>query len=697
MVILALPPWLLMTIPSLPTLSELPRGVETLLRSGQTLRRGGLPTSGLISLTVAIIWLSWLRVGLGFLGALGRVISNRPIRRPHRWAVKLAFWGLMVTPTVVAVMVPVAVSAMSSTLETSEKDFRAQSVSTPHILISALVASGVLYRLRSQRLHRLRQETKGPPEEILKWETAIQHENEELIAVRLELAVRALLKIQATSFRMILRGRDGNLLVEFPHDRLARPPWSQHGSRIWRLESSITLEQLAEHTRSQSGSIPLLLPVGDTTAGEVWINLQQVKVFAVHGDGQDADRVWRGLCQSLALSPFTEHVSMLSIEEQGLRGRREIVISNVDQAGLIAEQLHSEEAPALILDQHRQYRDSLVSVLHRQRPLDGEFGMSLNSGRWLLHPTMTEIEPHRCTDVDLETLDSLVETPLTVSPAAPLSSSRLIPNACPVDFDPIVEFLSPHRFIVSVLGIPHIRHVTGKVVSFERSRSEELVIWLALHPSQQRRSVARAEMWSVAIKDATFSNVTSDVRRSLTLLEHPPCDSDWLGVTLTDELPLHPLMVSDANLLSQCLEHARRRPEDHGLEVLEYGLGLVTGAPFSSSTYLWRDTTGLGTEYAMLVVRAALLLADLYIERGDTHTDQWRERVYWATSQGLLAVPGHEDLVVRRLEMHAHNGDQAALCAEWQAYCRALASDDWGDASPSPKMVDVWRRLSGGV
>lgn len=256
--------------------------------------------------------------------------------------------------------------------------------------------------------------------------------------------------------------------------------------------------------------------------------------------------------------------------------------------------------------------------------------------------------------------------------------------------------LPPYSFIASVLGVPHVRHVTGAVVTFERSRSEELVIWLALHPSTSRRSIARAEMWSIAIRDATFSNVTSDVRRSLTVLEQPPDGEDWLGVTMTDELPLHPRIVSDAQLLAQCFDQARRYPETMGIEILEYGLGLVQGVPFCGSRYLWRDSTGLGSEYSMLVVRAALLLADMYVERGDTSGSLATEGVYWATAKGLLAIPGHEDLVIRRLELHAHGGDQAALCAEWQAYCRALASDDWGDVEPSEKMVDVWRRLSQG-
>ena len=69
--------------------------------------------------------------------------------------------------------------------------------------------------------------------------------------------------------------------------------------------------------------------------------------------------------------------------------------------------------------------------------------------------------------------------------------------------------------------------------------------------------------------------------------------------------------------------------------------------------------------------------------------------VYWATGKGLLAVPGHEDLVAQRMRLHADRQDQSALRAEWQGYCRALANDEWGDASPSRMMVELWRELSG--
>ena len=82
-------------------------------------------------------------------------------------------------------------------------------------------------------------------------------------------------------------------------------------------------------------------------------------------------------------------------------------------------------------------------------------------------------------------------------------------------------------------------------------------------------------------------------------------------------------------------------------------------------------------------------MAEMCTEVGDL------DGVYWATAKGLLAVPGHEDLVAQRMRLHSERQDQAALRAEWRGYCRALANDDWGDASPSRKIVELWRDLSG--
>jgi hypothetical protein len=253
-----------------------------------------------------------------------------------------------------------------------------------------------------------------------------------------------------------------------------------------------------------------------------------------------------------------------------------------------------------------------------------------------------------------------------------LESEVSVPNCVP-----------PHEFMVGVLGPVNVTTADGDRVKFARSRSEELVVWLALHPSKRFRSMARADMWAEPVKDSTFANITSDARKAV-----QSCDGvSSLGVTLNDELSLTGV-VSDLEILRRCVDHARRWPDDGGSDALRYGLSLVRGTPFSGVSYIWSDSTGLATEAVMLVVRAATMLADMCSDADDP------DGVYWATGQGLLAVPGQEDLLAVRLRLHAERQDRAGLVAEWNAYLRMLAGDPWSDGHPSSTMAEVWRELT---
>ena len=243
----------------------------------------------------------------------------------------------------------------------------------------------------------------------------------------------------------------------------------------------------------------------------------------------------------------------------------------------------------------------------------------------------------------------------------------------------------PHDFVVGVLGPVCVTSADGERVRFARLRSEELLVWLTLHPSKRFRSMARADMWASPVKDSTFANITSDLRKGL---QSVGGDGSWLGVTLTDEMPLSGV-VSDVDILRRCVDHARRWPEDGGVEALRYGLSLVRGTPFSGASYIWSDSTGLTTDAVMLVVRAATMLSDMCAEAHDV------DGVYWATGQGLLAVPGQEDLLALRLRLHAQRDDRAGLVAEWRSYLRMLAADPWSDGAPSPVMAQVWTELGG--
>lgn len=646
------------------------------------------PANVVLTLVSFLVWISWSWIAVGFSVDCLRIVTRRPSGRRSRWSMRLALWVLVAAPAAAVATTPAQAAVVA--LETTEGDLGERTVPSMPVLVSSLVVAGLLIRARARRRRALRQDRAEVVSEVLAQEVGFEHD--ELALVRLDMAVRSLADLGASNFRLLLMRPEGSILVDHPHERTARFPWVHHAPRIWRLDGTVDLSDLV--ATDDLAVVPVVVPVGRTAGGDVWINLQSVGVFGVHGPGSEADEVWQALCQGLALSPFAESVSIISVDGFDLRGRRDIVIDDPARACLVAERLQTGETPSILLARERVRRPTVVAVVHRELPADGEFGLMWSDSSWYLLPMRSVIDPWRCTQRDLDTIDELV---------GPVED-EIGRMELPADRTP--DCLPPHRFVTCVLGVPHVRHVSGRRVVFERNRSEELVIWLSLHVDRQRRSVARNEIWSIAVKDATFSNVVSDARRSLTIVEHPPDDDDWIGITLTDDLPLHPLVVSDVDLLKRCYDHARSYPERDGRRVLEYGLSLVTAVPFSGSLYMWRDTTGLGSQFALLVVRAASMLADMISLSADDRSggrdesgsaDDWIGGVYWATAKGLLAVPGHEDLVLRRMQLHARLRDQAALVAEWQAYCRALAADDWGDVEPSSKMVEAWRRLTRSV
>jgi hypothetical protein len=189
------------------------------------------------------------------------------------------------------------------------------------------------------------------------------------------------------------------------------------------------------------------------------------------------------------------------------------------------------------------------------------------------------------------------------------------------------------------------------------------------------------------VRDTTFANVVSDARRGMARAAPPPPGAEWLSRTLTEELPLHAAVVTDADLLAARVEHAQRLSAVEAIDVLRPGLELVTGMPFAGTAYSWTDAEGIATSLTLLVVGAAAQLAAHHLALGD------RGGVFWATGQGLKALPGHEELIALRMRAHADAGDLAGVRSEWEAYERALDADAWAVAQPSPKLVSLRREL----
>jgi two-component SAPR family response regulator len=220
--------------------------------------------------------------------------------------------------------------------------------------------------------------------------------------------------------------------------------------------------------------------------------------------------------------------------------------------------------------------------------------------------------------------------------------------------------------IVQVLGDVSVQTVDGQRVDFDRSKAQELVVWLSQHRHRPKRASARTALWDVAVRDATFSNVVSDARRAMARVSTPPAGQEWLGRTMNEDLPLHDLVVSDSELLEDRVAAARGLEAHAAIAVLRPGVELIQGMPFAGTSYLWPDAEGITSALVLLATSAAADLAAHYLAVGEI------EGVFWATGRGLQVLAGHEELIALRMRAHAYRGDLAGVRSEWDSYERAL-------------------------
>jgi two-component SAPR family response regulator len=246
-----------------------------------------------------------------------------------------------------------------------------------------------------------------------------------------------------------------------------------------------------------------------------------------------------------------------------------------------------------------------------------------------------------------------------------------------------------HDIVVGLLGAVEVRDAAGGRGRFERSKTVELIAWLATHRERSTRSGARTALWELDVRDATFANVVSEARRAMARMVAPPDGEEWVARTLTDQLPLHPAVVTDADLVRERVEAARLQPPAQAMATLRPAVELIRDMPFAGTSYLWPDAEGITSNLVLLAITATSEYAGHALSLGDI------DGVFWATGQGLKVLAGHEELIGLRMRAHAHAGDLAGVRQEWESYERVLVADAWSDGEPAPKLLDLRRELLG--
>ena len=593
-----------------------------------------------------------------------------------------------------------------------------------------LLSGGAIVVLDARRRQQLRSARIGarllpPTPQAVETELLLRSLNHAEQLARVDLALRAaacgLVRQQARVLAIEIAD-DGEIRVyaDRPAPIVAAPWQFDAEAGAWRLPANVPLVDLADEARRVDQPCPALIHIGESAGGQLFVDLEAVGTFSIDAPRDVAASIVRCAAASLAVSPFAEssriftvglevdsHLGNPTIEShpslseavEAVRatvGSITTTTSGNTSTFALRSTRHGGEAwePSLLLAVGADDPADLASLttLARgggcgvgvmiDRPLAGGAVLRAADDDFVLEPLGRHVTPVGLSLAEVAAVDNLLdaaERPLPAEIIDTTSQPRLVVRA---------EFTErPQVLVVQVLGHVAVRAADGQQVGFDRSKSQELVVWLSQHRHRPTRSSARTALWDVAVRDATFSNVVSDARRAMARIVQPPVGQEWLGRTMNDDLPLHDLVVSDVELLAERVASAHGLDAASAIAVLRPGVALIEGMPFAGTSYLWPDAEGITSALVLMATLAAAELAGHYLVVGDI------DGVFWATGRGLKVLAGHEELIALRMRAHALRGDLAGVRGEWDSYERAVHADSWAAAEPSPKLVHLRREL----
>jgi hypothetical protein len=300
--------------------------------------------------------------------------------------------------------------------------------------------------------------------------------------------------------------------------------------------------------------------------------------------------------------------------------------------------------------------------------------MQLGANGWMLMPSEQRLSVFGLTEFET----SVVQDLLTESSKPAEEDKRLCE---PLDAD--------WNVCVRLLGPVDAETRNGIPISFEKSKSLELLAWLTTHRERPTRVAARTALWEISVQDATFNNVVSGLRRGLASGSVGVDQIDFLPKTFTDHLSIHGSVITDVDVLNNAVSLVKNRGHRESWFGLLDALDRVRDLPFAGTDYLWPDSEGITSNFILSVITGSIMAAEHALQQGDL------AGVFWATGQGLKVLHGHEELVALRMRAYGDVGDRAGVNAEWSSYERSLLHDSWSGGAPSPRIVALKRELIG--
>ena len=488
-----------------------------------------------------------------------------------------------------------------------------------------------------------------------------------------------------------IRGR--HLAKLEAHSRLNHPSATATITEISlrAVQSSQSLHEvnLLEVLLPANSNAPVYVPLGISNSQQVYVDLGQGSVVSITSSDQaEQSSVFNALIVS-ALFASKNRLKVILYTKNSLQS---VDFAGISVASSFAEVLSLAElsntnwvvfsGEVIRDDEVSQLRDNDVAVVCQNALASATTTLHAVDSTWHLMPNNLSIDPFGLSGEQVAALGELLNDVVRCVDESNVNRELVS------DSTVVLENISDYKVLVRTLGPVEVELADGTTIKFEKSKTKELLAWLTNHRSRPTRSAARTALWEFTVADATFTNVVSDIRRTLKQTELLSPLEEWIPRTFSDHLPFHHSIVSDGELLLACVAKAQKLPPEAAVVELHRGLELVRDLPFSGTGYLWPDAEGITSQLVITVITAAVMAAELDLQRGRT------DGVFWATAQGLKVLGAHEELFALRMKAHALKGDLAGVRFEFDSYQRAIASDSFSVTEPSQKLVSLLNKLT---
>jgi hypothetical protein len=584
---------------------------------------------------------------------------------------------------------------------------------------AVLLAAGVVGLADALRRRQLRRAAVGarfaePSAAVQATDRALREVGRAERVARLDVALRAAAATLSAGSEpgpcprvlAVLAPADGCLELLLSDDRTAEAPFvpgAQAGR--WMLPADVELADLAQLARAAAMPCPTLVQIGTSRGAGLFVDVEAWGTLGIEAPPERAAIVLQALVTELALSPFAHAVEIGVVDLPEVVDLPRIT-SHPDSETALEAAVSATTAVRAAAQQHgstfglRARADAEsweptvlavlqggvgdvpagqgLAVLQRGRPATGCW-LTERDGGWWFEPLGLPLVPTGAALDEIAAIRALLDH-AGEAPVEPVITGSGVQRE-------LKEFAErPWQLLVRLLGPPDVVAADGNPAEFERSKALELVVWLSQHRQRATRTGARTALWDVDVQSATFANVVSDARRGMARCVTPPEGEEWIGRTLTEDLPLHEQVATDVELVSARLRHSSLQDDHAAIDTLRPAVAMVRGMPLEGTMYTWADAEGLSSNLVMLAVSVTGELARRHLAVGDV------AGVLEATARGLRVLPGHEELLALRMRAHARAGDLQGLRAEWTAYERALAADPWAD-DPSERLIALRQEL----